>query len=152
MEGLLSSRGFQTVLLLGKRATSMNIWRALECAPHCARLVVSLHGHGCNGRISSFVPYDACGDVRVTQDKIGMDRLQSWRLRWRGHSMCLIADCCYGGNFVLPIYRLRCGTDAAKIRRQQQEKARIVLSSGMMYEKTEDGDVTAARKTYTRCS
>lgn len=130
----LLSKGFTVTMLLGDAATFQNIVRAMLAIPACKTAVVSLHGHGARGaRASSFVPHDACEDPDDVSDKISVDFLQSWSMRWEGKRALLIADCCFGGNFVLPPrVKMRGHGDS------QKERVRIVISASTMDEMIPD--------------
>lgn len=125
---MLRKRGFHTVLLLGNEATYKRVWKEIEQV-HGGTLVLSLHGHGCRGVVSSFVCADSSHDPHDTSDKLTSDRIRAWSRRWDGKEFVMLADFCYGGDMVVPTTRTR-----------GAERTRIVISAGMMREKTLDGD------------
>ena len=128
VHNMLQRRGFTSVLLRGGDATYKRVWQELERV-HGGKLVVSFHGHGCRGLVSSFACSDSSYNPHDTSDKITSDQLRAWSRRWDGKEFVMFADFCYGGDMVVPTARTR-----------GAERTRIVLSAGMMREKTLDGD------------
>ncbi|MBC83339.1 MAG: hypothetical protein CL454_00595 [Acidimicrobiaceae bacterium] len=130
----LRAHGFIVVTLKGAEATFANVARAFMAIPDCKTAVVSLHGHGAQGKtVSSFVPADACADPNDTSDKISADFIQSWSMRWNGKQALIVADCCFGGNFVLPPQVKMRG-----YRDSQKERVRMILSASTMDELVPD--------------
>ena len=132
--GWLRAHGFVVVTLKGSEATFANVARAFLAIPDCKTVVISLHGHGAQGKTtSSFVPANACTDPNDTSDKISADFVQSWSMRWGGKQALIVADCCFGGNFVLPVQiKMRGYRDA------QKERVRMILSASTMDELVPD--------------
>jgi hypothetical protein len=145
--GWLRARGFVVVALTGPEATFANIVRAFLAIPECKTAVVSLHGHGAQGKTtSSFVPTNACADPNDTSDKISADFVQSWSIRWGGKQALVVADCCFGGNFVLPPQiKMRGYRDA------QRERVRIIISASTMDELVPDRQQGESNSPLTKC-
>ena len=93
IDKMLRKRGFRTVLLLGKEATYRRVWREIERV-HGGTFVLSLHGHGCRGAVSSFVCSDSSHDPHDTGDKLTADRIRAWSRRWGGKQFVMLADFC----------------------------------------------------------
>ena len=113
------ARKFNVVLLLGKNATFRTIMRTLSSVSHtCETIVVSLHGHGVSGRNgASFLPQDANDNPEDLSDKITADFLKAWSRSWGGKHLLLLADCCFGGNFVMPSHsKMRGGGGKERVR------------------------------------
>ena len=65
VDKMLRKRGFRTVLLIGKEATYRRVWKEIESV-RGGTFVLSLHGHGCRGIVSSFVCVDSSKDPHDT--------------------------------------------------------------------------------------
>lgn len=141
------SHGFAVHTLLNKQATFANIVRALVAIPACGTAVVSLHGHGAKGATtSSFVPANACADPNDISDKISAAFVQNWSQQWAGDRALVIADCCFGGNFVLPPRVKMRG-----YRASQQERVRMTISASTMDEMVPDKQQGCSNSPLVHC-
>jgi len=141
------THGFEVHTLLNKDATFANIVRALMAVPTCGTAVVSLHGHGAKGATtSSFVPTNACTDPNDISDKIPVALVQNWSLQWGGDRALVIADCCFGGNFVLPPRIKMRG-----YRASQQERVRMTISASTMDEMVPDKQQGCSNSPLVHC-
>jgi len=125
----LQSRQFQVTLLRGIEATFTSVMQALSAMDHtCETAVLSLHGHGVSGRNGvSFLPCNANPNPEDLSDKITVNFLKMWSQLWGGQYLLVVADCCFGGDFVVPP-RLKMRGKGGK------ERVRMCLSGSTMGE------------------
>ena len=123
----LQSRQFQVTLLQGLEATFTSVMQALSALDHtCETAVLSLHGHGVSGRNGvSFLPCNANPNPEDLSDKITANFLKMWSQLWGGKYLLVVADCCFGGDFVVP--------SRPKMRgKGGKERVRMCLSGSTM--------------------
>ena len=131
--------GYQTTLLTNEDATCSAIMEQLErCASSYDSFVIGLYGHGiCPKEIGGmFLPVDASSEPH-SYDKIHASMLKTISERSRATSGVFILDFCYSGSFLIE-RRMR---GASWDERLENERSRIVVTSGLSNERVDDGEV-----------
>lgn len=134
--------GFQTTLLADKDATCSSILQHIEsCATSYDTFVIGLYGHGiCPGEIGGmFIPVDASKESH-SYDKIHASILKTVSERSRATSGVFILDFCYSGSFLQSNRRMRGHSWSEEL---ENERSRIVLTSGLSHQRVEDGTINS---------
>ena len=134
--------GFQTTLLTDEDATCSAILQHIEsCATSYDTFVIGLYGHGFSpGDIGGmFIPVDGSKEPH-SYDKIHASILRTVSERSKATSGVFILDFCYSGSFLQSNRRMRGNSWSEAL---ENERSRIVLTSGLSHQRVDDGEVNS---------